>query len=113
MRVAVVGGTGLVGRHTVEALEREGHEVLVLSRSRGVDVTTGEGLNHALVGVESVVDVLNTTATDPAAAREFFGTTTTRLLAAEQRAGLRHHVVLSIVGVDLVEGSGHYAGKRR
>ncbi len=113
MRVAVAGGTGLVGRHTVEALEREGHEVVVLSRSRGVNVTTGEGLDRALAGVESVVDVLNTTATGSAAAREFFGTTTARLLAAEQRAGMSHHVVLSIVGVDLVEGNAHYAGKRR
>src|SRR3712207_2125152 len=113
MRVAVVGGTGLVGRYTVEALEREGHEAVVVTRSRGVDVATGEGLDKALAGVESVVDVMNTTATDPAATREFFGTTTGRLLDAEQRAGVRHHVVLSIVGVDLVEGNAHYAGKRR
>jgi uncharacterized protein YbjT (DUF2867 family) len=113
MRVAVVGGTGLVGRYTVEALEREGHEVVVVARSRGVDVTTGAGLDEALAGVESLVDVTNSTATDPAAAREFFGTTTERLLAAEQRAGVGHHVVLSIVGVDRVEGNGHYAGKRR
>jgi uncharacterized protein YbjT (DUF2867 family) len=113
MRIAVVGGTGLVGRHTVEALERAGHEVVVVARSRGVDVTTGAGLDEALAGVESVVDVTNTTATVPAAAQEFFGTTTGRLLAAERRAGVGHHVVLSIVGLDLVEGNAHYAGKRR
>jgi uncharacterized protein YbjT (DUF2867 family) len=102
-----------VGRYTVEALEREGHEAVVLARSRGVDVATGAGLDQALAGVESVVDVTNTTAVDPGAAREFFGTTTGRLLAAEQRAGVGYHVVLSIVGVDLVEGNAHYAGKRR
>jgi uncharacterized protein YbjT (DUF2867 family) len=113
MRVAVVGGTGLVGRYTVEALGREGHEVVVVARSQGVDVTTGAGLDRALTGIESVVDVTNTTATAPAAAREFFGTTTEHLLAAEQQAGVGHHVVLSIVGVDLVEGNAHYAGKRR
>jgi len=94
-------------------LEREGHEVVVVARSRGVDVTTGAGLDEALAEVESVVDVTNTMATDPEAAREFFGTTTERLLSAEQRAGVGHHVVLSIVGVDLVEGNAHYAGKRR
>ena len=105
MRIAVVDGTGLVGCHTVEALEREGHEVVVVARSRGVDVTTGAGLDGALAGVESVVDVTSTTATDPAAAREFFSTTTEHLLAAEQRAGVGHHVVLSIVGVDRVEGN--------
>src|ERR671917_505721 len=99
MRVAVVGGTGLVGRHTVEALERAGHEVVVVARSRGVDVTTGAGLHRGPAGVESVVDVTNTTAVDPGAAREFFGATTGQLLAAERRAGLGHHVVLSIVGL--------------
>ena len=112
MRVAVVGGTGLVGRYTAEALEREGHEVVLVARSQGVDVTTGAGLDGALAGVESLVDVTNTTAMHPAAAREFFGTTTEHLLAAEQRTGVGHHVVLSIVGVDRVEGNGHYAGKR-
>jgi hypothetical protein len=112
MRIAVVGGTGLVGRYTVEALEREGHEVIVVARSRGVDVTTGEGLDGALARVESLVDVTNVTATDPAAAWEFFGTTTEHLLVAEQRAGVGHHVVLSIVGADRVEGNAHYAGKR-
>jgi NAD(P)-dependent dehydrogenase (short-subunit alcohol dehydrogenase family) len=54
MRVAVVGGTLLVGRYTVEALEREGHEVVVVARSWGVDVTTGAGLNEALAGDESL-----------------------------------------------------------
>lgn len=113
MRVAVVGGTGLVGRYTVEALEQEGHEAVVVARSSGVDLTTGVGLDGTLAGVESVVDVANTTATDPAVAREFFGATTGHLLAAEQRAGVGYHVVLSIVGLDLVEGNAHYAGKRR
>jgi uncharacterized protein YbjT (DUF2867 family) len=113
MRVAVVGGTGLVGRYTVEALGQVGHEAVVLARSRGVDVTTGAGLGGTLAGVESVVDVTNTMAADPATAREFFGTTTERLLSAEQRAGVGHYVVLFIVGVDLIEGDAHYAGKRR
>lgn len=77
-----------MGRYTVEALEREGQEVVVVARSRGVDVTTGAGLDGALAGVESVVDATNTTATDPAAARKFFGTTTEHLWEAEQRAGV-------------------------
>ena len=37
MRVAVAGGTGVVGRHVVTALEAAGHEAVVLSRSGGVD----------------------------------------------------------------------------
>ena len=113
MRIAVVGGTGLVGRSTVEALTDAGHEPVVVARSRGVDVTSGEGLDAALDGVGAVIDVTNTTATDTTAARTFFEAVTAQLLSAEQRAGVGHHIVLSIVGVDLVEGNAHYAGKRR
>ena len=38
---------------------------------------------------------------------------TERLLDAERDAGVAHHVLLSIVGVDRLEGNAHYAGKRR
>jgi uncharacterized protein YbjT (DUF2867 family) len=113
MRVAVIGGTGLVGRHTIRALRHAGHDTVVVARSTGTDVTTGAGLNTALDGVEAVIDVTNTAAQDVAAAREFFATSTGHLLAAEQRAGVTHHVVLSIVGVDRIDGNAHYAGKRR
>lgn len=112
MRVAVVGGTGLVGRYTVEALEQAGHDAVVVARSQGVDLTTRAGLDDALAGIEAVVDVTNPAETEPGLAREFFGTTTGNLLAAEERAGVDHHVLLSIVGIDGVEGNGHYVGKR-
>lgn len=112
MRIAVAGSTGLVGREVVEAVGRAGHEAVAIARSRGVDLVTGEGLDGALTAVDAVVDVTNTTAPDPAVTRQFFAATTGRLLAAEQRAGVPHHVVLSIVGLDHVEGNAHYAGKR-
>jgi uncharacterized protein YbjT (DUF2867 family)/catechol 2,3-dioxygenase-like lactoylglutathione lyase family enzyme len=112
VRIAVAGGTGLVGRQTVKALRRSGHDAVVIARSVGVDLTTGDGLADALVGVDAVVDVINTPTVDPGEAREFFATTTRQLLAAEHKASVKHHVVLSIVGVDQVEGNGHYAGKR-
>lgn len=117
MRIAVAGGTGLAGRHTVTALQKAGHDTLVLARSVGVDLTSGHGLAEALVGVDAVIDVTNTPASSPEQARAFFFTTTTttttgQLLAAEHHAGVGHHVVLSIVGVDRVKGNAHYAGKR-
>ena len=112
MRVAVMGGTGPVGRFTVQALASARHDPVVMARSTGVDVTTGEGLDEALTGVEAVVDVTNSPAADAAGARAFFGAATERLLAAEQRAGVRHHVLLSIAGVHRVEGNAHYAGKQ-
>jgi uncharacterized protein YbjT (DUF2867 family) len=112
MRIAVAGATGNIGRLTVAALDRAGHDVVRISRSLGVDLSTGRGLDDALVGVEAVVDVTNGPAVDPGEAVEYFGTATGNLLAAERRAGVRHHVLLSIVGVHGIEGNAHYAGKR-
>ncbi len=112
MRIAVAGATGNIGRLTVTGLERQGHQVRRLSRSLGVDLTAGDGLDEALAGVDAVIDVTNSTATDPAETVTFFGTATRHLLAAEARAGVAHHVLLSIVGIHAVEGNAHYAGKR-
>jgi uncharacterized protein YbjT (DUF2867 family) len=107
VRIAVIGGTGLAGGHVVDSLGRSGHEAVVIARSRGVDLATGEGLDEALAGAEAVIDVSN------APAPEDLGTMTERLLAAEEGASVAHHVLLSIVGVHRVGGNPHYAGKRR
>jgi uncharacterized protein YbjT (DUF2867 family) len=113
MRIAVIGGTGVVGRHTVEALRRAGHDTIVVARSCGVDVPTGAGLDDAFVGVDTVIDVTNIQASDAEATRRLFAAATRNLLAAEQRARVRHHVLLSIVGIDRLESNAHFAGKRR
>jgi uncharacterized protein YbjT (DUF2867 family) len=113
MRIAVVGASGAIGTRTVDALRAGGHETVGISRSLGIDVRDGPGLTTALDGVDAVVDVTSTPAVDPAEASAFFGSITSNLLAAERNNGVRHHVVLSIVGVDRVEGNGHYVGKRR
>ncbi|GAA5126627.1 SDR family oxidoreductase [Pseudonocardia adelaidensis] len=112
MRIAVAGATGNIGALTVAALERAGHEVVRISRSLGVDLSTGEGLDAALAGVEAVVDASNGPATDEAETVAYFGASTRNLLAAEERAGVRHHVLLSIAGLHRVKGNPHYAGKR-
>ncbi len=112
MRIAVAGGTGWVGKLVVEHARAAGHDVVVISRSRGVDLMTGAGVDDALRGVEAVIDVTNVVTVSRAAAVRFFETTTRTLLEAERRAGVRHHVVLSIVGVDRVDW-GYFQGKRR
>ncbi|KUF17772.1 SDR family oxidoreductase [Streptomyces silvensis] len=112
MRIAVAGATGNIGARTVAALEKDGHETVRVSRSLGVDLMTGEGLDAALTGVDAVVDSTNCKATDPKETVAYFGTTTRNLLAAGARAGVRHHVLLSIVGIHRVDGNAHYAGKR-
>lgn len=113
MRIAVVGATGAIGARTVAALRADRHEAVPVARSLGIDVRDARAVAAALDGVDAVVDVTSTPAVDAAEASEFFGTITSNLLAAERDAGVRHHVALSIVGVERVEGNGHYAGKRR
>jgi uncharacterized protein YbjT (DUF2867 family) len=112
MRIAVAGATGNIGSRTVAVLEEQGHDVVPISRSQGVDLVTGDGLDRALQGAEVVIDTTNTAVPTVAASVDRFGGMTTRLLEAERRAGVRHHVLLSIAGVDRVAGNAHYAGKR-
>ncbi|GAB3651989.1 SDR family oxidoreductase [Glycomyces tarimensis] len=112
MRLAIAGATGNIGTRTADALEREGHDVVRISRSRGVDLLTGEGLDEALTGVEAVVDATNAPPLDRDGTVSYFEAATRHLLEAEARAGVRHHVLLSIVGVHRVEGNDHYYGKR-
>ncbi|HLS32949.1 MAG TPA: NAD(P)H-binding protein [Brevibacterium sp.] len=110
MKIAIAGGTGVIGRHAVRAARSRGHDVVVLSRSEGVDVLSGAGLEERLRGVDTVVDALNTPSLSRRKAVHFFRTTSRHLLEAGARHGVRHHVVLSIVGIDGIDES-YYAGK--
>jgi len=106
----VAGGTGAVGRHVVVAARAAGHDTVVLSRSTGVDLLTGEGLSGRLAGVDTVIDVTSGGGLSTKGAVSFFAATTRRLLEAERAAGVAHHVALSIIGATRAP-SGHYAGK--
>ena len=110
MRIAVAGGTGVVGRHVVDVARQRGHEVVVLARSEGVDLMRADGLAEVLTGVDAVVDVTSVRSQKRAVAEAFFGGVTRNLLAAERAAGVGHHIALSIVGIDDVP-SGYYQGK--
>jgi uncharacterized protein YbjT (DUF2867 family) len=110
MRIAVAGGTGLLGELVVAQAAKAGHDVVVIARSRGVDVSTGEGLDEALRGVDTVIDVTNMTTMDGAAATRFFEAVTRNLQEAGQRAGVRHYVLISIIGIDRVPW-GYYQAK--
>jgi len=54
-RVAITGGTGFVGGHLAERLRRDGHEVVVIGRRTGIDVTDASALARAFVRCEAVV----------------------------------------------------------
>jgi uncharacterized protein YbjT (DUF2867 family) len=110
MNIAVLGGTGLIGSQVVKILQAEGHEAVPLSPSNGVDLLTGEGLDAGLKGADVVVNLTNSPTFDEASAG-FFRTTMDNLLAAAQREGVGHAVILSIVGVDQVPELAYYRAK--
>lgn len=111
MRIVVVGGSGRVGAKVVATLRHRGHDVLAASRRTGVDSATGEGVAEAVACARVVVDVTNPDSFEGEAPVEFFRASCRTLLAAEQRARVRHHIVLSIVGTDRMLDSAYFRGK--
>ncbi|MEU4077925.1 LysR family transcriptional regulator [Streptomyces venezuelae] len=110
MKITVIGGTGLIGSQLVTTLRNAGHDVVAASLSSGVDLLTGAGLDDALAGAHTVVNVSNSPTFDDKSL-PFFRTTVGNLLSAGERAGVRHQVALSIVGVDQVPGLDYYRAK--
>jgi uncharacterized protein YbjT (DUF2867 family) len=111
MKIVVIGGTGLIGSKLVKKLSEVGQEPLAASLDTGVNTITGEGLAEALEGAEVVVDVSNSPVMDDAAVLDFFQTSSRNLLTAEAVAGVKHHVVLSVVGADRLPESGYLRAK--
>lgn len=111
MKILVIGGTGLIGSKLVKRLIERGHDAIAASPATGVNTLTGEGLDAALAGVDTVVDVANSPSFEDKAVLEFFQTSGRNLLAAEARAGVRHHVALSVVGTQRLAESGYFRGK--
>jgi uncharacterized protein YbjT (DUF2867 family) len=110
-RIAVIGGTGLIGSKVVARLAERGHEAIAAAPELGVDTLTGEGLAEVLSGAQVVVDVSNSPSFEDEAVLHFFATSTGNLLAAEQTAGVGHHVALSVVGTERLLESGYFRAK--
>jgi uncharacterized protein YbjT (DUF2867 family) len=111
MKIVVIGGTGLIGSRVVQKLDAQGHQAVAASPDTGVNSVTGEGLAEALKGASVVIDVSNSPSWEDAAVLKFFETSTRNLLAYEAKAGIRHHVALSVVGTDQLSESGYFRGK--
>lgn len=99
MKIAVIGGTGLIGSQVVSILNASGHEAVPHSPESGVDLLTGRGLPEALNGTAVVVNLTNSPAFDDSSLL-FFQTTMDNLIPAANAAGVRHIIILSIVGAD-------------
>src|SRR6266446_23437 len=111
MKIAVIGGTGLIGSKLVTWLHEQGHEAVAASPRSGVNTLTGDGLAEALKGASVVVDVSNSPSFEDAAVLKFFETSTGNLLKYGAAAGVKHLVALSVVGTDQLSGSGYFRAK--
>ena len=111
MKIVVIGGTGLIGSKLVRKLGEHGHEAVPASPDSGVNTLTGEGLAEVLEGAQVLVDVSNSPSFADDAVLDFFRTSTGNLLAAEEEAGVGHHVALSVVGTERLAESGYFRAK--
>ncbi len=109
-KIAVTGATGRLGTHLVEVLEQRGHEVVPIARSKGIDVVSGEGLDEALAGVDTIIDTATWPTPDQKKATEFFTASARNLQRAGAEAGAGMIIVVSIIGIDKFEG-GYNAAK--
>jgi uncharacterized protein YbjT (DUF2867 family) len=110
MKIAVIGGTGLIGSQVVKILNASGHEAVPHSPASGLDLLSGRGLAGALEGADVVVNLTNSPTFDDASPA-FFRQTMDNLAAAAGAAGVGHAVILSIVGADQVPGLAYYRAK--
>ena len=111
MKIVVIGGTGLIGSKAVAILLKNGHEVVAASPRSGINSITGEGLKEAVSGAQVVIDLANSPSFEDKAVLEFFEASSRNILAAEAAAGVRHHVALSIVGIDRTPANGYFRAK--
>jgi len=111
MKIVVIGGTGLIGSKVVEKLRQNGHEAVAASPNTGVNTITGQGLAEVLAGAQVVIDVSNSPSFEEQAALDFFQTAGRNITAAEVKAGVHHHVALSVVGTDRLQDSGYFRAK--
>jgi len=111
MRIVVLGGSGLIGAKLVNLLRQEGQDVVAASHASGLNTVTGEGLDEALAGAQVVVDVTNSPSFEDKAALDFFENSGRHIVAAEVKAGVTHHVALSVVGTDRLQENGYFRAK--
>ena len=111
MKIVVIGGTGLIGTKVVQLLRNDGHQVIAGSPATGINTITGEGLAESLKDTDIVIDLANSHSFEDDAVMNFFMTAGKNLLTAEVNAGVKHHLALSIVGIDVMQNVGYMRGK--
>jgi uncharacterized protein YbjT (DUF2867 family) len=112
MKIVIIGGTGLIGSKVTARLREKGHEVIATSPKTGVNTLTGEGLDEALINTDVVIDLAKPPSFEDKTVMEFFTTAGGNLLAAEKKAGVKHHLAISIVGVLQMQDNGYMRAKK-
>lgn len=113
-KIAVLGASGNFGSAVSDRLERQGHDVVRISRSHGVDVMSPEGMERALEDVDIVVDALHINALGAQKSIEFFTRAARNVVQAAQASGVGRIVCLAIAGAANPEVNhryGYYQGK--
>jgi uncharacterized protein len=113
VEVVVAGGTGFVGRALAASLERDGHRVVVVSRSAGPGRVTWDGVAAAVEAADAVVDLAGASVGRPrwtaARKRELRASrvdTTRRLAEAIAAAERKPSVFVTASGIDYYGDSG-------
>ncbi len=112
MKIVIIGGTGLIGTKVAGKLRQLGHTVIAGSPSTGINSITGEGLAEAMSGTDVVIDLSNSPSFEDGPVLQFFETSGRNLMAAETNAGVKHHLAVSIVGVDRMQDLGYMRAKK-
>jgi len=112
MKIVIIGGTGLIGKKVANHLNKNGHTVIAASPSTGVNSVTGEGLKEVLTGTDILIDLSNAPSFEDGPVLEFFKKSGDNLVAAAAAAGVKHHLALSIVGVDRMLDLGYMRAKK-
>lgn len=115
MKVAVIGATGTAGSRVVQRLKEKDVSVVEVSRSKGVDLISGEGLSEALSGVDAAVDASNAFPSDESMGLgEALTTATRHVVDACARQGVSRLVFLSILGIEtpVFDEFPYYVAKR-
>ena len=123
-RIAVIGGSGFIGRHLAPKLVEAGHEVVVLSRKRPeaipwrtflpaevrtVDVADREALTKALASFDTVVNligILSESHHDTFKSAHF--QTVSNLVRCAQENGIHRFIQLSALGASASRGPSRY-----
>ena len=100
MKIAVIGATGTIGSKIAAELEKRGHEVVPISRSHGVDVSSLADLSAALTGVDVVIDAINNMIMSSKKAQTAFISTSSNIAQAAADNEVKRIVCVSIAGVE-------------